>query len=230
MNRLLLVILLFLLGCNSQNPICDGNCDNGFGIKRWDDGGYIKGNWKNGTIVGVGYKFWGTSSIFSGDIYQGYFNKDEVEEGFGKYYSNHQNGTQAGQWKNGKPDGYSILVFGLHSEHPHRIYDGGWKDGKYNGFGILYLGDNGPYAHNKYIGYYINGKMDGLGNYYWANGCHYSGQWKNGLMNGEGTFTFQDSMKYKSHWQEGYDPYMKKIVEWRKKQSLKTDTIQFYYR
>jgi len=239
MKQLIVIVLaLCLTGCFvpvsffiHDNPSCDGNCENGFGTKKWDDGGYMMGHWRNGNLHGFGYQFFGTTSNFAGDRYVGSFD-NEGYAGYGVYYSKRQDFFHKGYWANAKPNGYSKLTLGPKSDDPNRTYEGGWKDGRYNGYGVLCFGDSGKLAHCKYMGNYADGKMHGFGTFYWPNGFKYEGHWKDGDFDGSGTFTFNKYVRIKGHWKSGYDPdflFFLNEIQRLNLFKIKIDTTQFYY-
>lgn len=92
----------------SNNVECDGNCYTGFGIKKWRDGGSLKGNCKNGESVGYHKEFFGATSEFAGDSYTGEFGEGGYN-GYGTYYSKRSDGIYVGYWKKGKPNGYVAI-------------------------------------------------------------------------------------------------------------------------
>jgi len=204
-NLVVILLLLVTLGCNK--PIdwtCNGNCENGYGIKQWKDGGYIKGHWKDGKIYGQGNEFFGSTSKFAGDTYVGNFN--DGYDGYGVYYDKSEDAIHKGQWKNGKPNGYGVSIFGPKADDPYRYYAGQWKNGVYDGFGIFYFSTNDGTAKFKYVGNWKNGNKEGHGIIYFQDGSRYDGNWKNDEWDGNGTYIFKDGSKYNGHWNANYDP------------------------
>ncbi len=181
---------------------CEGDCFNGEGIKRWKDGGVEKGNWKNGELIGFGYQYFGKTSEFAGDSYEGEFL--DVYHGYGKYTDVSEDAVYTGEWENGKADGKGKVIFGKNSKHPYGYYDGEWKNGKRHGYGIKYWGESGQWANNKYEGEWKDDVMDGHGRCDWADGGYYIGEWENGEQHGKGTYTFPDGEKLESTWEKGY--------------------------
>ena len=193
MSRILTVILFIMLGfsnirCKMHNTVeCQGNCYTGFGTRIWSDGGYLKGNWKEGEMYGYGKQFFGSTSQFAGDMYVGQFGEGGYN-GYGTYYSKKVDGSQVGYWKRGKPDGYSKLTFNVHSNKPEKFYEGGWKEGKYDGLGELNYKDSTGKEKYRYVGDFSNGLFDGKGVFYFADGAKYEGVWIQGHSDGLDNF------------------------------------------
>jgi len=91
-----------------------------------------------------------------------------------------------GDIRNGKPDGFGILIWfdGIK-------YVGNFKDGKEHGQGT-WTSPNGI----KYEGEYKDGERNGQGTYTWKDGKKYEGEYKDGLKNGQGIFTYLYGEKY----------------------------------
>jgi len=188
------------LSCHTPNTwVCEGNCFNGEGIKRWRDGGFEKGTWIYGELTGFGHQYFGKKSEFAGDSYEGYFYQSDYH-GYGKYIDVSEDAVYIGEWKNGKPDGKGKSVWGKTQAY----YDGDWKNGKWHGNGIRYWGESGKHAYDKYEGEWKDDKMDGFGIYYWADGGYHVGEWKNGDQHGKGTYTFPNGEKLESIWSRGW--------------------------
>jgi hypothetical protein len=221
MKCLPLYTLVFLLySCDHiKDPICDGNCINGYGVMKWRDGGYEKGNWQNGWLYGHGVEYFGYTSHFSGDSYVGNF--DHGYDGEGSYTDVKDDVIHIGQWKHGVPNGYGKSIFGVDNPHPHQSFEGEWKDGKKNGYGIFYFGDQGENAKERYTGYWKNDLMDGTGIYYFVNGARYIGHFSNDVEDGNGTVIFSDGSKYKGHWVNGRSNDFDKLLADRKRHGLK---------
>ena len=63
-NPVLYITLLFIvMACSTDKPSCKtGNCENGYGVKIYPDGGFDKGYWKNGKLDGYGEQLFGKDS------------------------------------------------------------------------------------------------------------------------------------------------------------------------
>lgn len=167
--------VLILTSCQSGNTWeCEGDCNNGYGIKKWKDGGIERGTWKNGELTGRGYQLFGKNSEFAGDNYQGEFLHGY--HGYGKYTDVSEDATYIGFFKNGKHDGKGKLTFGRNSSSPNSYYDGDWKNGMPNGYGVKFWPDQGTYI----------------------------GSWENGDQHGEGIFIFLNGDTLRGLWFQGY--------------------------
>jgi hypothetical protein len=195
--------IFFLMSCHTSNSWnCDGNCSNGYGIKNWKDGGLEKGYWVNDELVGKGFQFFGKTSKFAGDSYEGDFQNGY--HGFGTYISVSMGAIYTGEWQYGNSHGKGKLTFGLNSEFPNRYYDGEWKDHKRHGYGIKFWGEAGAHTNDKYAGEWKNDEMYGYGRYDWSDGSYYKGYWKDGKQDGEGIYTFSDGKEFNGVWNDGY--------------------------
>jgi len=153
---------------------CKGDCENGFGVFIYANGGIYEGNWKDGIWHG-----------------QGTYSALENE------YKGDWNGTCKGDCENG----FGVYIYpdeGMQGTGDGGEYVGEWKDGYWHGQGT-YTWATG----DKYIGEWKDDLMNGQGTYTWANGDKYIGEWKDGLRNGQGTFTWLDGEKYVGEWKDG---------------------------
>ncbi|WP_456460578.1 hypothetical protein [Lutibacter sp.] len=166
-----------------------GDCQNGFGEKKYSNGSSYKGNFVNGEKEGIGaYIFkdgWKHIGFFKNNIsdgegkqynengkliFEGNFYKYKLN-GKGKSY--HSNGSKSeGNFKNGKLNGYGKQ----YSIDGKLNYEGAFLDNKANGPGTLYFANG-----DMYIGQFKNNKLEGYGKYYNADGeLIYAGQFKDG--------------------------------------------------
>lgn len=234
MNRIILLLPFFIIlsSCiNTSGVSCDGNCYSGYGTKKWTDGGYMKGHWRDGNFYGQGVEYFGSTSQFAGDTYIGGFNRTGYD-GYGTYYGKRLDFIHKGYWKNGKPDGYGEAIFGPHSSNPKWSYKGYWKDGEKSGFGTLYKGTVGSYAGISFVGYWLNGKIEGTGTYTWPDGSRYEGHFSNDLFDGEAVFIFKDGMKFQGNWHGGNNADFLKVLDQDSKLNKDQDSIliKFFYR
>jgi len=221
-----------LYSCNSdRNWECEGNCYTGYGIKRWDDGGYEKGNWTNGDLIGKGEQFFGTTSQFAGDKYVGGFDESGYN-GYGIYNGKAGDFVYKGMWKNGKTDGHGKSAFGSRSSNPGWYYDGDWVQGKRTGHGILFMGTIGSHSGIKYIGTFLNDNMQGSGTYIWPDSSRYIGRFLDDYFEGEAKFIFSDGFVYTGNWHRGYNQEFLKVLDEHSKKAKDRDSIlmKFFYR
>lgn len=110
MNLIFFILLSFITGCDSKNSwSCRGDCENGEGMRVWKDNGIEKRTWINGKLNGQGFQYFGRTSDFAGDTYEGEF-KDDLYYGYGIYYDKSEDAKYKGQWKNGKSEGKGIVI------------------------------------------------------------------------------------------------------------------------
>jgi hypothetical protein len=208
MKKILLFLVILSTACttkpNKNHWECiEGNCTKGHGKRVWDDGGYEKGYWVNGKLNGQGVQFFGTTSEFTGDLYEGNF-KDDQYFGNGTYYDKSEDSKYVGQWYAGKPEGKGKITWGKRSKTPNAYYEGDWKYGLMHGSGVKFSGINGKYSNNKYVGEFKYGKQEGKGIYYWNDGSYYEGAWKNDEQNGSGIYVLKSGEKFEGYWVDGY--------------------------
>lgn len=191
---------------NSDPKCSNGNCTDGFGTYKYDNGFYI-GFFVSGKKHGFGIYTWA-----SGNTYSGMWDHDSAE-GYGEY--NEKSGSfMKGEYKNGEIDGHGLKIF-ANNTREYGIYKNGnlvtnyecYSNGNtkgcvggdcYNGYG-QYIYDNG----GKFTGFFKNGFMF-LGTWTSSNGDFYSGQFgANNTFEGYGSFTFKDLDKYYGQYKNG---------------------------
>lgn len=188
--------LLFLLTSSylvvAQSTTCNGDCENGYGIKIDTKGNRFEGNWNNKLKNGKFKIFYSSGSFFEGiivndtisgsgtyetknSIKKGYLKQvfDEnayqiVLEGEGEYISKVQNSGERGVFKNDILNGKGESWIG------RQVKKGEFVDGELEGIGTLIF-ENGDY----YEGQFKNGKRSGKGIEYYAKGGKLIGSWLN---------------------------------------------------
>ena len=80
-----------------------GDCGNGYGIFVWDMGARYEGNFKNGTMDGVG-----SYRDKNGEGFQGQWKAGKIE-GYGVYHYRKSNTWYIGQVNNGNCEGYGVV-------------------------------------------------------------------------------------------------------------------------
>ena len=98
-----------------------------------------------------------------------------------------------GDWENGIPNGFGIIVF-----NGMKSYEGEFKDGQKCGQGIEVFPD-GDY----YKGEFINGYREGKGKYNFVGGSYYNGDMKNSKFDGEGVFSWNNGQIYNGGFNNG---------------------------
>ena len=210
MKKLLGIVVLTLLWCNSGLANCTGNCINGYGTYTWADGDKYAGLWKDDKKHGQG-----TYTYANGDKYVGSF-KNDVRHGQGTY--THINGDKyVGNYEDDFRHGQGTYTYAsgdkyvgnhkdgiVHGQGTYRWangnkYIGNHKDGIGNGQGT-FIWVSGEFAGDKYVGEVKNDLNHGHGIYTWANGDKYVGLWKEDARHGQGTFTYADGTVSKGIW------------------------------
>jgi hypothetical protein len=221
---------------NTSTSSClSGDCNNGYGTKKYNNGTYI-GFFKNGLRHGKGaYKF------TSGNSYDGDWVNNK-KEGNGKFIWI-AGESYDGKWKNDLRHGYGTYIF-----KTGNMYAGYWKENKKDGYGTFAYANGEKYVGNykadnrhgqgkaynaqgtlTYDGQWSNGKKvtsattssgskgctagncnDGFGTYYYNNG-YYKGFFKNGQKHGYGYYSWNKGDFYFGNWsndvREGFGQY-----------------------
>jgi len=199
-----------------------GNCVNGKGTYKYENGDeytgqWIDGNWEDGE---------GTYKYASGAAYTGQW-KDGEKNGKGTYTN--INGVKfLGDWVNDKLEGKNHVQVttvtldkikqtekpsnaqysgcfqgdcengsGAYKYSNGDVYNGEWKDGERNGSGDYKYSDG-----DSYTGQWKDNNKNGQGTYKYSNGKEYTGQYKDNLVNGKGTYKYSDGTVYTGQFKE----------------------------
>ena len=197
-----------------------GNCVNGKGTYKYENGDeytgqWIDGNWEDGE---------GTYKYASGAAYTGQW-KDGEKNGKGTY-TNINSVKFLGDWVNDKLEGKNHVQVttvtldkikqtekpsnaqysgcfqgncengsGAYKYENGDVYNGEWKDGKRNGSGDCKYSDG-----DSYTGQWKDNKKNGQGTFKDSDGTVYTGQFKESLYNGQGTYTNINGVKFSGIW------------------------------
>lgn len=186
MKHLNIILFLFFIGPFVWAQDCtSGDCENGYGTKKWETVTYI-GDFKDGYMHGNG-KF-----VFeNGGSYEGEFREDFFE---GKGIRIYQDGARyEGQFKYNKFHGK-----GKRTYLDGNIYEGEWQFGYKHEQGKT-LNDDGY----SYTGEYKFGDSNGKGKQQWKNGDVYEGTFKDGYRDGYGEYSWPNGEVYKGSWKQG---------------------------
>lgn len=124
-----LFFILFLTPYLSQSQCLRGNCENGSGVYRFDDGSKYEGEFVNGRI---GHK--GIFYFANGDKYLGEW-MDQMRHGEGKLiYATGD--VYTGQFEENRFSGYGEITY-IEGD----VYKGMWEDNLPNGEGAMYYHD-----------------------------------------------------------------------------------------
>ena len=125
MKKVIVAVLMMLFWCNVSFAGCiQGNCKNGQGTWRYDDGAKYVGEFKNGGFFSFGERHGqGTYTWADGDKYVGEY-KNGKSHGQGTF--TWADGSKfVGEYKDGKKHGQ-----GTYTASSGTKYVGEWKDGK----------------------------------------------------------------------------------------------------
>jgi hypothetical protein len=142
-----------------------GNCQNGWGVYIYDDGGLHAGYWKNGKQHYFGAKFW-----ISGDFYFGLYNNGNRKTNRHGMYA-HNDGTiktyvnPPNYYETGCVEGDCNNGFGTYIWKSGDIHTGFWKDGVQHYLGIKFWHDK-----DFFLGIYKEGKRRNRGLYVYEDG------------------------------------------------------------
>ncbi|MCB0665615.1 MAG: caspase family protein [Saprospiraceae bacterium] len=214
MKNWLFVVLLCLPVILSAQCI-KGNCKNGKGVYRYQNGAIYSGDFASHQPDGFG------TLIFSnGNKYVGNWKKS-MKEGEGKMIFT-SGETYSGQFVSNRFNGYGIYQF----KNGNR-YEGYWKDGKPHGEGSLYKPDE-----ETTVGIWESGQLlqqegareepehetatevvyeelqdcniedcrTGIGKFDYSDGSHFEGEFLNGAPHGEGICLYQNGDHYAGEW------------------------------
>ena len=136
----ILQLILFLIGSlvfaqdktstNESNGQCiSGNCQNGFGVKKFDSGTLYIGEFWDDIPSGNGTVIWSNGSIYVGDFIRGEY------KGEGTFISQDSNNNilYVGEFDNNKPNGLGTMFF-----ENQEFFVGNFKSGEFNGKGYFH--------------------------------------------------------------------------------------------
>lgn len=163
-----------------------GDCNNGYGVFAFADGGRYEGHFKNGSYNGNGIYTWKDGNVYAGEWLNGERNGSGIQ-----YFPDGTNGycvfdhdKQVGGYATWNYDGgdvyYGNIIkgtmtregFGTYRFASGQSYSGGWKNNNQQGLG-MYKWTDGSY----YLGEYSTGSRDGIGIYVNSDGTVKAGKW-----------------------------------------------------
>ncbi|MFK7771181.1 MAG: hypothetical protein AB8F94_03540 [Saprospiraceae bacterium] len=197
-----------------------GDCENGFGHYKWENGDIYIGEFKEYNPHGQGTTSWINGEKYIGDYVKGMLN------GYGKYYDKDGNIVNEGKWidsscdenfkitlKEGKcifgdcVNGYGVQEIPKSNNIGSVLlddydfverYEGLWKDGERHGFGVIERANKGTY-----VGELLTGDYHGKGIINLKNGSSYNGDFEDGERHGQGIMMLPDGSKYVGDWEGG---------------------------
>lgn len=172
MKQLFAVLIILITHfANAQTGCVRGNCSDGNGTYKFDNGDTYTGAWLQGARTGYGRYDWADGSYYVGNFV------NNILEGEGEYHGA-DGDIMKGTFKNGNLAEKTSTTTGCTL--------GDCQNG--NG---TYKFDNG----DSYTGTWVNGKRTGYGRYDWTDGSYYVGNFKDDLLEGEGDYTGKDGTK-----------------------------------
>ena len=229
----LLLPILLCLAHIGYGQCLTGDCQNGIGTFRFQNGAVYEGQMSFGRLNGTG-----TLKYSNGDIYVGGWRMNKREgsgmlltsDGFkyqGTFLNNHLHGIikvfspdggyYEGQWSYGQPEG-----LGKYHQASGKFQEGTWSE---NGFSrkekpsttqdVTIIKDcnlvpcqsgKGTLTFNdgsEYTGFFVNGLPHGEGECRFKNGDLYTGLWQNGKPQGQGKYLYSNGVVLSGLWNEG---------------------------
>ncbi len=228
------VLILSCFSFTMLNSQClSGDCHNGLGKFRFQNGAVYEGETAYGKLHGIGKLHYA-----NGDLYDGHWVMNQREgkgmikthDGFtyeGTFVNNQlqgsisvqdpEGGTFVGQWEAGKAIGT-----GLYTTSDGQQEEGRWVGKNFQPSDQMarpalkdYIADcnlvpcssgNGKMIFqdgSEYIGSFLNALPDGEGECKYANGDQYTGAWVQGMPEGKGIYTYANGVALNGEWKAG---------------------------
>ena len=162
-----------------------GNCSNGVGVWKYDDGIRYEGPFASGRPGGFGALYLPSGAEFTGEFTYGrYTGKGDVV---------FSDGTPAACERGNCVNGRGIIHF-----EDDSIYAGQFKDGTREGSGGMHFDDGSTYSGN-----FKNNEYHGEGTLTDPDGTEYKGEFKNGKLHGEIDIIFPTNHHFKGLFKRG---------------------------
>lgn len=203
-----ILVLVMILPCGVGADCIQGDCENGQGVFKTDDGGTYTGRFMNKKPQGRGQY-----DTAGGASYNGEFSEGEFVNGLAKFTTSKGDRFE-GEFSKGNMNGKGTLVV-----KTGEIYSGEFKDGDFNGQGT-YTYTDGTYCKGEFKDGKLNGPgvfqtqegtLEGEfrdnepveGTFKGKDGAVYVGHFKNGKFDGHGIITLPDGRKMEGEFKDG---------------------------
>ncbi len=147
-----------------------GDCNNGYGIAKFDNGDMYEGFFTNGQYDGYGVYAWASGATYDGAWKAG------ARDGDATFY--YSDGSYGGVNYSGDKfqSGYAKITY-----ESGNSFEGMMKNGTFSGYGRFKFASGDVYEGN-----FANGDYDGLGKYTFASGTVHIGYFSAGQYHGKG--------------------------------------------
>lgn len=166
----------------------EGNCDEGYGIYKYDNGERYEGHFKNGKRNGYGIYTWPTGAAYGGEWL------NDARHGEAVVYLTNGNYGTCVYKDNVQMTGYGDWVYNNGDKYVGSLSDNYIR----NGYGTYIFSDG-----RKYTGSHVSDKFSGLGKMEWANGDKYIGEWSDNERNGYGMYIAANGKVQAGNWSYG---------------------------
>jgi hypothetical protein len=228
------VVILLCLAFTTLSAQClSGNCQNGMGKFRFQNGALYEGQMTYSKLNGIG-----KLRYANGDLYDGHWVMNQrhgkgvikTHDGFtyeGNFVNNQlqgsikvkdpKGGLFVGQWEAGKAVGSGQYTTPDGQQKTGKWIEKSFQNESQENKPVLkeYIADCNltPCSSGKgrmifqdgseYIGSFLNALPNGEGECKYANGDQYSGQWVEGMPQGKGIYTYKNGVALNGEWKAG---------------------------
>lgn len=174
----------------TKEGCASGDCNNGYGVMKWNNGQRYEGHFVNGERSGYGIYTWPDGNAYAGQWKAGKREGEGVlynpDGSYGTcMYANDVQVSGFGNWTYNNGDRYQGVLntgyvrngYGVYTFTDGRVYEGAFKDESFSGLGKM-TWPNG----DSYMGEWLDNNMHGYGIYTYANGKVKAGKWNFGLL------------------------------------------------
>jgi len=185
MKKVCIVLMSIFMTAGITAQCIEGNCKNGYGSYKFDDGSIYQGK-----FVKAKFQGYGKMKYSNGNIYEGDWRNDFRS---GKGVLRYPNGDKySGHFKDNVFWGKGIYWYNSGDQ-----YDGSWVNNLAHGKGTYIFSDK-----EKYEGDFFKGNFEGVGAFYYSDGSLFIGNWQKNKRNGEGKLHYKDGRKIAGLWKD----------------------------